>query len=113
MSTIDDAAEIIGRYVHPDFAEDAARALAAEGYLAAAPDIAHTIAGMTEEWGVEADGNALFPINEEWHPNGEYFTECRAGADAIRDRMAKLNRHIHYRIVRRLVGPLEVIDSEH
>lgn len=39
MSTIDDAAEIIGRYVHPDFAEDAARDLAAEGYLAPAPQI--------------------------------------------------------------------------
>ncbi|MDN6428182.1 hypothetical protein [Acidipropionibacterium jensenii] len=37
MSTIDDAAEVIGRYVHPDFAEDAARALAAEGHLA--PDL--------------------------------------------------------------------------
>jgi hypothetical protein len=38
MSTIDDAAEVIGRYVHPDFAEDAARALAAEGHLAPEPD---------------------------------------------------------------------------
>ena len=33
MSTIDDAAEVIGRYVHPDFAEDAAQALATEGLL--------------------------------------------------------------------------------
>lgn len=67
---------------------------------------------MSEEWGVEADGNALFPVNEEWHPNGEYFTECRADAEAARDRMAKLNPHIHYRLVRRLVGPVEVIDGE-
>ena len=33
MTTIDDAAEVIGRYVHSDFAEDAAQALATEGLL--------------------------------------------------------------------------------
>ncbi|WP_414122873.1 hypothetical protein [Corynebacterium nuruki] len=43
MSTIDDAAEVIGRYVHPDFAEDAARALAAEGHLAPTPQIIRTV----------------------------------------------------------------------
>lgn len=79
---------------------------------AAAPDLAQIIAGMTEEWGVEADGNALFPVNEEWHPNGEYFTESRADAEAVRDRMEKLNQHVRYRLVRRLVGPVEAIDGE-
>ena len=78
--------------------------------IAAAPDLAQTIAGMTEEWGVEADGNSLFPVNEEFHPSGEYFTECRADAEGVRDRMAKLNPHVHYRIVRRLVGPVEVVE---
>lgn len=73
-------------------------------------DQATTIAGMYEEWGVEADGNALFPVNEEWHPNGEYFTECRADAEAVRDRMAKLNPHARYRLARRLVGPVEVVE---
>lgn len=43
MTTIDDAAEVIARYVHPDFAEDAARALAAEGHLATAPQIICTV----------------------------------------------------------------------
>lgn len=78
--------------------------------MAAAPELAQTIAGMTEEWGVEADSNALFPVNEEWHPNGEYFTESRADAEAVRDRMAKLNPHTRYRLVRRLVGPVEVAE---
>ena len=32
-TNIDSAAEVIGRYVHPDFAEDAAQALATEGLL--------------------------------------------------------------------------------
>lgn len=78
--------------------------------IAAAPYLAQTIAGMTEEWGVEVDGNALFPVNEEWHPNGEYFTESRADAEAVRDRMAKLNPHNRYLLVRRLVGPVEVAE---
>ena len=38
-TNIDSAAEVIGRYVHPDFAEDAARALAAEGHIAPAPQV--------------------------------------------------------------------------
>lgn len=43
MTTIDDAAEVIGRYTHPDFAEDAARDLAAEGHLTPAPQIIRTV----------------------------------------------------------------------
>lgn len=46
MANIDDAAEIIGQYVHPDFAEDAARDLAAEGHLATAPQIIRTVAEL-------------------------------------------------------------------
>ena len=74
-----------------------------------AVDLAETIAGMEWEWGVDANGNSLFPVNEEFHPSGEYFTECRADAEGVRDRMAKLNPHVHYRIVRRIVGPVEVV----
>lgn len=86
---------------------------------AAAPDLAQTvidqaetIAGMYEEWCVEADGNGLFPVNEENHPNGAYFTVCREFAEAVRDRMTKLCPHVRYRLVRRLVGPVEVVDGE-
>ncbi|WP_312800937.1 hypothetical protein [Corynebacterium variabile] len=43
MTNINDAAEIIGRYVHPDFAEEAARDLAAEGHLTPAPQIIRTV----------------------------------------------------------------------
>ena len=74
---------------------------------AAAPDLAQTIAGMTEEWGVSR-ANALFPVREEEHPMGAHFTPDRAEAEGVRDRMAKLNPHTHYRLVRRLVGPVEV-----
>lgn len=80
--------------------------------IAAAPDMAETIAGMYEEWCVEADGNGLFPVNEENHPNGAYFTVCREFAEAVRDRMTKLCPHVRYRLVRRLVGPVEVVDGE-
>lgn len=49
MSTIYDAAEIIGRYVHPDFAENAAQALAAEGLLAHTPRIIHNMQELEAE----------------------------------------------------------------
>jgi len=78
--------------------------------MAAAPELAQTIAGMTEEWGVDADGNALFPVNEEGHPMGSYFTPDRTEAEGVRDRMAKLTPHVRYRLVRRLVGPVEVTE---
>lgn len=65
---------------------------------------------MTEEWGVDANG-ALFPVLEEGHPMGAYFTPDRAEAEGVRDRMAKLNPHINYRLVRRLVSDPEVIDE--
>ena len=42
-TNIDSAADIIGRYVHPDFAEDAARDLAAESYLMPDPQIIRTV----------------------------------------------------------------------
>lgn len=76
---------------------------------AAAPDLAHTIAGMTEEWGVERGptGTTLYPVREDEHPMGAYFTPDRAEAEGVRDRMAKLNPSNRYRLVRRLVGPVE------
>ena len=49
MTNIDSAAEVIGRYVHPDFAEDAAQALAAEGLLAHTPRIIHNMQELEAE----------------------------------------------------------------
>ena len=77
-----------------------------------APDMAETIAGMTEEWGVDANGDALFPVREEGHPMGSYFTPDRAEAEGVRDRMAKLNPHNNYLLVRRMVSVAEVIEGE-
>lgn len=79
---------------------------------AAAPDMAETIAGMTEEWGVDANGDALFPVREEGHPMGSYFTPDRAEAEVVRARMAKLNPHVNYLLVRRMVSVAEVIEGE-
>ena len=79
---------------------------------AAAPELAHTIAGMTEEWGVDANGDALFPVRDEGHPMGSYFTPDRAEAEGVRDRMAKLNPHNNYLLVRRMVSVAEVIEGE-
>lgn len=45
---IESAAEVIGRYVHPDFAEDAAKSLAAEGLLA--PDPVEPTDRSVPEW---------------------------------------------------------------
>ena len=67
--------------------------------IAAAPDLAQTIAGMTEVWGVEeqADDGGWWRITT-WHMNLKDL-------DAFHDRPG-------HRLVRRLLGPVEVIDGE-
>lgn len=59
---------------------------------AASPDLAQTIAGMTEEWGVR------FPDGSEWWPGGDSEKTVYA---------AKLTRHV--RFIRRLVSVPVVI----
>lgn len=61
MSTIDEAAEIIGRYVHQDFAEDAARDLAAEGHLTPDPQIIRTV---EEQQALDPDTVIITPEND-------------------------------------------------
>lgn len=75
---------------------------------AAAPDLAQTIAGMTEEWGVERD-----------RPGSAYIDGTVARwitwiGDGARARKACVISHRggNPRLVRRLVGPVEVIDGE-
>lgn len=66
--------------------------------IAAAPDMAETIAGMTELWAVEemADDGGWWRITV-WHanrPDAEHFLQ---GSDR--------------RLVRRLVGPVETVEE--
>ncbi|WP_291475719.1 hypothetical protein [Corynebacterium sp.] len=80
MTNIDDAAEVIGRYVHPDFAEDAARDLAAEGHLTPAPQIIRTVEELealdpdTVVWPVRhyapytVSSMTPDPFNADWTP---------------------------------------------
>lgn len=134
MSTIDDAAEWAQGatpgpwYVHTDpgdpdgtFIYDEtghmciAVAPAGSAYLeadltlaAAAPDLAQTIAGMTEEWGVERDRPGTAYID------GTVARWTTWIGDEARARKACVisPRGGNPRLVRRLVGPTEVIDSE-
>ena len=64
---------------------------------AASPDLAQTIAGMTEVWAVEeqADDGGWWRITT-WHMN-------REDLDSFHDRPGR-------RLVRRLVGPVEVAE---
>ena len=102
--------------IHPDYGTVEPDVISGEGcrfvasdadldLIAAAPDLAKTIAGMRWEYAVELlyDG--------EWGDIGEpWSTEEEA-----RERYALLS-HANsigvYRLVRRLVGPVEVIDGE-
>lgn len=72
--------------------------------FAAAPDMAETIAGMKWEWGIERDW--------KFAPGGRstlwFKTEAEARKEWSRDDIAD----VHPRLVRRLVGPVEVIDGE-
>lgn len=66
MTNIDDAAEVIGRHTHPDFAEDAARDLAAEGHLTPAPQVIRTVEELKalddDAFLMASDGNIYYAI---------------------------------------------------
>lgn len=73
MTNIADPADIIGRYVHPDFAEDAARNLAAEGHITPDPQIIRTV----EE--LEALDPDVVLMGAPWH--GIFTTHTIAAHD--------------------------------
>ena len=79
------------------------RAQADTGMIAAAPDLAHTIAGMTEEWGVERDRPGTAYID------GTVARWITWVGDEARARKACVisPRGGNPRLVRRLVGPVE------
>lgn len=69
--------------------------------LAIAPDLAQTIAGMTEQWRCEANFNGTWAGITTWESSPDYAR-------------ATMQRRHRYptRLVRRLVGPAEPIDKE-
>ena len=80
-----------------DFDPDTHNPVANTTLAAASPDLAQTIAGMTEVWAVEeqADDGGWWRITT-WHMN-------REDLDSFHDRPGR-------RLVRRLVGPVEVAE---
>ncbi|WP_312980982.1 hypothetical protein [Corynebacterium sp.] len=74
--------------------------------IAAAPDLAQTIAGMTEEWGVERDRPGTAYID------GTVARWITWIGDEARARKACVisPRGGNPRLVRRLVGPVEVVE---
>ena len=74
--------------------------------IAAAPDMAETIAGMEVEWGVEHDNMASSPFPRRWTQWYDDETKARNSA-AVLAGMGK-----HPVLVRRLVSSPEVIDGE-
>lgn len=68
---------------------------------AAAPDLAQTIAGMTEQWRCEANFDGTWAGLTTWESSPDY----------ARATMQRRHRY-PVRLVRRLVGPAEVIDGE-
>ncbi len=79
-----------------------------ETVILSAPDMAQTIAGMTEEWGVERDRPGTAYID------GTVARWITWIGDEARARKACVisPRGGNPRLVRRLVGPVEVIDGE-
>lgn len=74
--------------------------------LAAAPDLAQTIAGMEWEYGLRQP-------RPEPHAEGELYTSWGYRLFAAKAAFAGLtDRGVECYIVRRLVGPVEVIDGE-
>ena len=72
----------------------------ADGELAAAaPDLAQTIAGMTEEWRCEADFDGTWAGLTTWESSPDY----------ARATMQRRHRY-PVRLVRRLVGTVEVAE---
>jgi hypothetical protein len=71
--------------------------------IAAAPDLAQTIAGMTEEWGVQVKERT------GWVPVGIYspdllWAPTRESAEYV---ASGIHKSLETRLVRRLVGPVE------
>ena len=74
--------------------------------IAAAPDLAQTIAGMEWEYGLRQP-------RPEPHAEGELYTSWGYRLFAAKAAFAGLtDRGVECYIVRRLVGPVEVIDGE-
>ena len=82
------------------------RAQADTGLIAAAPDLAQTIAGMTEEWGVERDR----PCSAYIDGTVARWTAWIGDEARARKACAMLPRGGNPRLVRRLVGPVEVTE---
>ena len=74
--------------------------------IAAAPDLAQTIAGMTEEWGVERDR----PCSAYIDGTVARWTAWIGDEARARKACAMLPRGGNPRLVRRLVGPVEVTE---
>ena len=70
---------------------------------AAAPDLAQTIAGMREEWAVEM----YHDVDDTWR---QYTTWVATREGASQHLTADLGWARQYRLVRRLVGPVEVAE---
>lgn len=80
------------------------RAQADTGLIAAAPDLAHTIAGMEWEYGLRQP-------RPEPHAEGELYTSWGYRLFAAKAAFAGLtDRGVECYIVRRLVGPVEVTE---
>lgn len=71
--------------------------------IAAAPDLAQTIAGMREEWAVEMHHD----VDDTWR---QYTTWVATREGASQHLTADLGWARQYRLVRRLVGPVEVAE---
>lgn len=71
--------------------------------IAAAPELAQTIAGMRWQWGLERDYRYGTETDTVWFPS----------EDEAREDLSNPHRqHGNPRLVRRLVGPPEAIDGE-
>ena len=80
--------------------------------IAAAPDLAQTIAGMTEQWRHEAwhdRGDGVGPWRSLGWPHDDGWRNTRESADFDLEQADGTFKH---RLVRRLVGPVEVVDGE-
>lgn len=74
--------------------------------IAAAPDLAQAIAGMTEEWGVERDRPGTAYIDGTVARLIAWFGDEASARKAC----AMLPRGGNPRLVSRLVGPVEVVE---
>lgn len=89
-----------------DFDPDTHNPVANTTLAAAAPDLAQTIAGMEWEYGLRQP-------RPEPHAEGELYTSWGYRLFAAKAAFAGLtDRGVECYIVRRLVGPVEVIDGE-